>query len=414
VRARSLRAALLLLLLCAPALAQSPVDVERAKQSFRAGATAYGAGEYLAAIQAFEAAYALTPLPPIAFSLAQALRRQYFVDKNPVHLRRAVELYRGYVQEVQQGGRRADALDALSQLEPLLATQAPEVSAPLPVSPQRQTRLMITSEAKGARLSLDRTEAAPSPLIREVTPGKHSVVVSAQGFYTAERPLTAVDGELVLVDVPLRERPSTLVLNTQADAEVYVDGNFVSLAGERLTLELPSGRHHVSVAKNGHRVWSRDLDLERGKSRELQVPLPETAQRLTSRGFFIGGGAALGAGVVLSAFAIRAENRAEQFLGSHEVRNVSAIELARYEDAKEDRGRFRAGTVVCWSAALGMFITGFILHEADEPDPQELFRVPSRRDNAAPGRRGKSRSWQLDLTPPGSSGGAGAQLGVSF
>jgi PEGA domain-containing protein len=407
-------AAILLLTLSAQASAQDPAAMERAKESFKAGATAYGAGEYLAAIQAFEAAYALTPLPPIAFSLAQALRRQYFADRNPVHLRRAVELYRRYVEEVPLGGRRADALDALSQLEPLLAAQpATESAALTPSQPQRQTRVMITSETPQARLSLDRSEPAPSPLIREVTPGKHGVVVAAEGFYSAEREITAVDGELVLVDVPLRERPSTLVIRTHDDADVYVDGNFVSKAGEGLTLGLSSGRHHVSVAKNGHRVWSRDLDLERGKTRVLDISLPPTAQRLASSYFFIGGGAALGAGLVFSAFAIRAENRAEEFLGYHAVRNVTPAELSEFEDAIEDRGRFRAATALCWGASLGLFITGFILHEADAPDPQELFRVPSQRDSASAGR-GKARRWQLDLTPPGSQGGTGASFGMSF
>jgi hypothetical protein len=115
----------------------------------------------------------------------------------------------------------------------------------------------------------------------------------------------------------------------------------------------------------------------------------------------------------MSAFAIRSENRAEEFLGRQERRNVSPAELSDYESAVEDRGRFRAATAVCWGAALGLFITGFVLHESDEPDPQELFRVPSRKDNATPGR-GKSRRWELDLTPPGTQGGVGASFGMSF
>ena len=60
-------------------------DLDRAKESFKAGATAYAAGDYLAAIQALDAAYQLTPLPAIAFSLAQAHRRQYFVDHEREH-----------------------------------------------------------------------------------------------------------------------------------------------------------------------------------------------------------------------------------------------------------------------------------------------------------------------------------------
>src|SRR3954469_15887621 len=92
-------------------------DLDRAKESFKAGAAAYAAGDYLAAIQALEAAYQLTPLPAIAFSLAQAERRQYFVDRSFAHLERAVTLFRRYIELSPSGSRRADALDALSQLE---------------------------------------------------------------------------------------------------------------------------------------------------------------------------------------------------------------------------------------------------------------------------------------------------------
>ena len=57
----------------------------------------------------------------ILFSTAQAYRRQYFVDREPAKLKRAVDLYRQYVGEVAQGGRRDDAVQHLSDLEPLLA-----------------------------------------------------------------------------------------------------------------------------------------------------------------------------------------------------------------------------------------------------------------------------------------------------
>ena len=91
-------------------MAEPASDVERAKESFRAGATAYAAGDYLAAIQALDAAYQLTPLPAIAFSLGQAERRQYFVDHASDHLRRAISLFHRYVELSPTGSRRADAL----------------------------------------------------------------------------------------------------------------------------------------------------------------------------------------------------------------------------------------------------------------------------------------------------------------
>lgn len=67
-------------LTAAPASAD---DVEQAKTLFNAGAQAFNVGKFSAAIQAFDAAYALAPRPAILFSLAQAQRRQYFVDRSP-------------------------------------------------------------------------------------------------------------------------------------------------------------------------------------------------------------------------------------------------------------------------------------------------------------------------------------------
>ena len=77
--------ATLALLPCRLAQGQTP-EIERAKASFRAGANAYAAGDYPAAIQALEAAYELTPLPAIAFSLAQAERKQYGKTRRREHL----------------------------------------------------------------------------------------------------------------------------------------------------------------------------------------------------------------------------------------------------------------------------------------------------------------------------------------
>src|SRR6186713_689140 len=113
-----------LLLASNSGFAEDLTERERAKASFRAGANAYAAGDYLAAIQALEAAYRLTPLPAIAFSLAQAERKQYAVTKQRPHLERAVELFQIYVQREPNGPRVADASLALADLRPQLAAPA--------------------------------------------------------------------------------------------------------------------------------------------------------------------------------------------------------------------------------------------------------------------------------------------------
>jgi tetratricopeptide (TPR) repeat protein len=366
---RQLRSAFVLsalLALASQGFAQPAPDLERAKASFKAGANAYAAGDYLAAIQALEDAYEISPLPAIAFSLAQAERKQYFVDEQRAHLERALGLFRRYLAEETRGARREDARLAIQQLEPLLGTK-PSAPEPAPRSQLRPTRLMIVSDAPGARIILDGGAAAASPLIREVTPGKHHARVRASGYVDAERDVTALSGELLLTEVRLTERPGTLFVSAPAAAEVYVDGVFVGQGGEWVTVPLAAGQHQLSVAQQGRRLARRDIMLERGKARTEVVTLEPTTQRTLSELLFIGGGAAIGASLVLSAFAVRSQNRAEDFLQVRSYENVFSGDLVAYNAWLVERNRYRTAAGVSVAGAFGMFITGLFLHELDQP-----------------------------------------------
>lgn len=378
---RWLRTLLLCISWSSAAAAQTPAQLERAKTAFRAGANAYAAGDYLAAIQALELAYQLTPLPALAFSLAQAERKQFFVDDDRRHLERATELFQRYLEQAPRGPRREDARLALLQLRPLLGPAGPATGeAALP--PSRPTRVMIVADAPGARIALDGGPPAASPLIREVTPGRHLAFVQAPGFHRAERELTAVAGELILTEVRLLERPSPLYVRAPVGADIFVDGVFAGHAGERtLVVVLPTGRHEVAVARKGYELERRRVDIERGKASSIAVALEPTFQRGLSEVLFIGGGAALGASLVLSALTVRSENRAEAFLGRREQGNVNSAQLVSYQASVSDRNRYRGGTAVTLASSAGLFITGLFLHELDQPSLQ-----PSRPSVRASGR----------------------------
>jgi tetratricopeptide (TPR) repeat protein len=88
-----------------------------AERYFKAGAKAYAAQSFAAAAADFDEAYKALPMPEIAFSAAQAYRRLYRVDPKPEYVRRAVELYRVYLEKVKTGGRVGDAADSLGELE---------------------------------------------------------------------------------------------------------------------------------------------------------------------------------------------------------------------------------------------------------------------------------------------------------
>ena len=409
-RSRSwLLSAALVAALCGftPALAaQEASELERAKASFRAGANAYAAGDYLAAIQALEAAYELTPLPAIAFSLAQAERKQYAAKRERQHLQRALELFRRYLEQAPDGPRRRDAQLAIAELQPQLASAA--VGESPPKIQARPTRLMIVSDTPGARIALDEGVMSASPLIREVSPGQHHAHVEARGYDSVERDMTAVAGELILSEVRLPERLTSLYVWAPDGADIYVDGVYAAQGGTRASIPLASGAHQLTVAQKGRLVVRRTLRLERGLPHTELVTLEPTTQRSISEVLFISGGVALGVGVVLSAFAVRSENKAENFLRLQRHENVSNPQLVAYNAALVERTRFRSAATIGVASSLSFFITGLFLHELDQP-----------RSPAAPRRSGMPRESarvepRFGFSPLLASGEPGASFQLHF
>jgi tetratricopeptide (TPR) repeat protein len=392
-----------------PAFAQDESDLERAKASFKAGANAYAAGDYLAAIQGLETAYALTPLPAIAFSLAQAERKQYGVKKEREHLERALALYKRYLEQEPDGARKNDAWLAIAELNSQLETATPSEAQPRQQA--RPTRLMIVSDTPGARIALDGGPLSSSPLIREVLPGKHRARVEAPGYYDAERDVVALSGELILSELRLAERPTSLYVWAPVGADIYVDGVYVAEGGALVTIPLAAGRHQLIVAQKGRRVVRRDVRIKRGQAHTEYVTLEPTTQRRLSEYLFIGGGVALGAGIVLSAFAVRSENSAENFLALQKREHViiKPAQLAAYNGKIIERTRYRTAATIGIASSLGFFITGLFLHELDQPS----LSGAARHKPAADAGSAKLEP-RLEFSPVIATGDPGASLQLKF
>jgi hypothetical protein len=400
IRTCRLLLAVFALLACVPLSVHAQAE---AKQYFDAGAAAYSAGDYQAAIQAFDAAYRVSPLPAIAFSLAQAERRQYFVSHEAEHLLRAIDLFRSYLAQVATGGRRADATDALAQLEPLalalqrdaatLATAAPAAEA--------KTRLMVRCEAPHARIALDGAPPAPAPLIVETTAGTHRVAIEAPGFFSEERQVTAVASELVPIEVILRDRPATLLLRERDGADLYVDGVLASPASSpRDRVELPAGRHFIAFAKRGHRADTRVYRLVRGETRVLRPVLTWTGQRVGAVSLLAVGSGTTVASLMLIGLALERQADARKLNERRRSETLAPNELHEYHDALETRGRLRIAAVGGLIASAACLLTGALLFQLDDTTPQDV--APRRMPIA------------LSIVPQQRSIALDAQLVLSF
>ncbi|UQA56039.1 PEGA domain-containing protein [Polyangium aurulentum] len=363
-----------LCLLPASAAAQQGNDKaadEQAKALFNAGAQAYAAGRYTAAVQAFEGAYKKAPRPAILFSMAQAHRRQYFIDKKPENLQQAIRNYRLYLDQVPQGGRRADAASALSELEVIsqrLGVNDTAAASPSPSSSEAvgKTRVTVTSPTPGARVSLDGRPAVEVPLLEEVTPGKHKVRISADGHVTVERDILAIENDLVALDQDLREQSGRLEIKAPNGAQLAIDGRFVGTLPVPL-VDVAPGKHFIAITTNGYKPFTREIDLRRGQSQRVEAELSRTTQRKVSYAFFAASGLAAVGGVGLTFAALAEHGQAEEIA---EERRQSGIVTKQYEafrDHVERRDTFRDAAVILLGTGAVFGFGGFVFYAFDQP-----------------------------------------------
>ncbi len=363
----------------APALAiaqkASPQVRAEAERFFRAGERAYNAGQYVAAAQAFEEAWKRLPLPAIAFSAAQAYRLQYFIDKDPARLKRAIQLYREYIAQTPQGGRRDDAVTSLAELEPILARieedQRKKGMGPVADMPRQKvtTQLMVTTQVEGARASIGDAEPAPAPLIREVAPGNHKVAVTAEGYFPVEQTATAVEGRLVVVEVELSPRPAIVTLRAEAGAQVLVDGRAVGTTPLR-PLELDAGTHLISVSRRGRRAWAREITVARGDEVTLHAALQTTTQRKVSY-WVLGASVVTLAGAGVYGFmAAGDDGDASDLLALRDERALTPDEVVDYQAAVDRRDDRRSTMYTLLGVGGAMAVTGTLLYFIDTPSPE--------------------------------------------
>jgi tetratricopeptide (TPR) repeat protein len=387
----------------AAAAAEDKAKVEEARRFFDAGRQAYESGQYAVAITAFEEALKLSPRPPVMFSLAQAYRRQYFVDKDPSKLKRGLDLYKQYVVEVKQGGRRDDAVQYIAELEPILGRvedeqrrrgMGPVQAMPAPSAPL--TQLMVSSRTKEAFASIDGGELGEVPLIREVKPGTHKVRIEAAGYFPEETEGVAVEGRLVVVEVPLREKPAQITVRTSSAADVAIDGRPMGSPGAR-PFEVAAGKHLVTVTRRGHYPITREVTIGRGEAISIDAPLQRTTQRKLSTWMFGGAAAVAVAGGVTTTLAFVHQGRAEDVLDRRKLAPITPEERAEYDDERRKRDDLVDTSYLLYGGALALAATGALLYFVDNP-----------RVEGATGSPASSPAPESAIVPTASAGFLGA------
>ena len=395
--------ALLTSSLAAPSAQAAPSSeaIAEAKLLFRAGAEAFSASDFEAALQAFEAARAIAPDPALTFSIAQTHRRQFGATERPASLRAAVSEYRRYLAEVSKGGRRGDAAEALVELEPKFA-QLAESDAEGAAAGRRATRLMVLTSVEGAMVSLDGAAPEAARFIGEVEPGTHVVRVTAEGHNPYLRTLEIKQGEVISIDPLLQPLPAQLLVRGEAGATLWVDGRTSGTLPLVGAVPVPPGRRLIAVTEGGRRRFELEVHLDKGQHKDLDVSLEPTAQRTVSFVTLALGGASLLAGGVLAAVAGATYHHNRAIYDEHETGTITDEQLRDYDSGRDDHGPLVLAAIVTGAVGVAVTLTGAGLYLFDEPAPPSLVGAA----RPAPARA------RLAVVP--SAHGAWLALGAQF
>jgi tetratricopeptide (TPR) repeat protein len=296
---------LLSLLLPLAALA----DDKEAGRLFAAGQEAADKGDYLTALRAFEDSLKAKPHPYTLFSMAQAQRKQFLVDRDIARAHRAIALYQEFVRQMPASPWRKSAETFVLDLLAVLARDpqaAPRENAPPPPPPA--TQIMVTSTTPGARIFIgaeDRGER--SPAIRVVDPGNHGVRVEAKGYRTATREVRALKERLVVSEVNLDLLPGRVrVLASEDGARVYIDGQPVGQTPFEAG-GFAAGEHAIAISSRGRRLWTGAIKVEPDSTALAVANLSWSRQRKIAAGTALGSGAVFVAGMVTGLVALKSD-----------------------------------------------------------------------------------------------------------
>ena len=114
-------------------------------------------------------------------------------------------------------------------------------------------RIIVAANVDGARVIIDNEERGNAPLVADVTPGPHAVVVRAEGHDDFSQTCTTAPGQdcdIAATLVPQQVRVRVAVQGGVRDAQLLVDGEVVGPVPYDGTI--PAGSHVLTVRAPGY------------------------------------------------------------------------------------------------------------------------------------------------------------------
>jgi hypothetical protein len=268
---------------------------------------------------------------------------------------------------------------------------------------------MVSTQTKGAKVSLDGGAPVDAPLIRDVKPGPHKIKVMAEGHFDHDRDVLVGETGVLPIDVALREKPALIMIETESGADISVDGRPVATTPLLKPIEVPAGRHFIAITKSGHKPVTQDIEVKRAEKKTIPFRLETTGQRIVSYTLLVGGGLSVLAGVLTGLGAAEQQDVAQRILDQTKTTNIDGDQLKTYNRAIDERDKLRSGAVVGLGAGVTIGAAGLLLFLFDNPKPTAppaRFDDSSDKPSGAPSTEMKMELGGAPIVSPDFVGGA--------
>ncbi len=245
-----------------------------AREAYDAARLLFADGDFRGAAAKFQHAYQLKPDPRLLWNAAACEKEQ----RNYAHASQLIERY------LEEGGERLSEQSRRSAEETLVALRG------------FSSRVTLNGVPEGARILVDGAFVATTPLGAplHLDLGTRRLRVEASGYAPFEQELSIPGNTEMAVDVALSpegEKGQLSVVTTGPKDTIRIDGQVV---GEgRFEGSLPAGSHRLSVTAPGKKPYEKDLLLEPGTRRSVQVTLEDAGKKMPLWPWIAGGAVVL-------------------------------------------------------------------------------------------------------------------------
>jgi hypothetical protein len=175
---------------------------------------------------------------------------------------------------------------------PLTITSGGDVSQYFELAPTAPAvpvvgKLSVTSDPAGARVQVDGRAPGTAPLvIADLTPGEHTVLVSAEGTSIQQKVSVEAGGATsVIVSLPAPSGPAAgwLMVSAPFDVQVFENNDLVGSGGTPKIM-MTAGRHNLRIVSQslGYED-TRHIEITPGKVAALRVEPPKVTVSANAR-----------------------------------------------------------------------------------------------------------------------------------